>query len=173
MGPARRFFYRVAVIARPALLLGVAAAIALWISHLIHADVRGLWVVLSAIVVLQSTAPDSLQSSIDRIIGTTVGALVGGCVGLIFDSSSLGVILAVLLAALVCCFIPPLKKTAHVASLTALIVILLPEGSSVQTARHRFVDTLVGIGVALAISALAVISDRWFGYREDPATRKF
>jgi len=155
--------WRIAVALRPALLIAVASTLAVLVSKWFHADLGGLWIVLTAIVVIQASAPDSWQAAIDRVIGTVIGALTGAIAGALFYMSPFGVVAAVTLAALICC-IPRLKKSQHLASLTALIVIMLPQGNSTITAVHRFLDTVAGIIIALVVSLLASVSDRWLQY---------
>jgi uncharacterized membrane protein YgaE (UPF0421/DUF939 family) len=145
--------------AQPALLYGVAGGLAMFVGWLLHAGLGGLWIVITAVVVLQPTTALSAQASFDRLIGTSSGALVGGVIGAVLPTSPFSVGLAVFLAALLCAF-PALKKNMHLASLTAAIVVLWPEGSSATTALHRFADTVIGIGVVFVVSLCARVLAR-------------
>lgn len=146
---------------RPAVLTALTAGIAVFAARLVHAGIGGLWVVITAVVVLQSTTAESLQASGERL--TIVGACAGGIVGAGLGVSPVAVAGAVLIAALVCT-IPALKRSVRLACLTAVIVVLIPGSSSIISALNRFADTVPGILVALTVTVMVVLIDR-FGAR--------
>jgi uncharacterized membrane protein YgaE (UPF0421/DUF939 family) len=131
----------------------LVAGLALFVSREIHAGLGGLWVVITAIVVVQSNTLSSLQAARDRLIGTIVGACVGGLIGATPLPQSIGVALAVLVTALICT-IPMLLTSMRLASLTAAIVVLIPGVGSLISARDRFLDTVVGIAVVLVVDLI-------------------
>ena len=65
------------VIIKQAFITALAAVSCLYFTQWLKLP-QGFWAVMSAIVVLQSDARNTISASWMRVIGTFVGALVGG-----------------------------------------------------------------------------------------------
>jgi uncharacterized membrane protein YccC len=146
---------------RTAFALALTGAVALFVAKRLHVDLGGLWVVLSAVLILKQTLIDSLTIARDQLIGTTVGVCCGAIFALL-SPAVLGVALAIFLTALVCLAIPTLRRVVNIACVGAAIVILLPSGNpGYLTAWHRFSDTLIGAAIALLVAALTAQTSPW------------
>jgi uncharacterized membrane protein YccC len=146
---------------RKASFFALAAGLAFFVARKLHVDLGGLWVVLSAVTILQPTASEALTIARNQVLGTAVGVSLGAVFGLM-DLPVASVALAVFSTAIVCS-IPILRGVVNISCVAAAIVILLPMGGPTYvTALHRFVDTLIGAAVALLVAALAAQSYRWW-----------
>ncbi len=115
---------------------------------------QSFWAVMSAIVVMQSDAKATISASWMRVVGTFVGALVGGLFlalgGYHVWSFGLGLGLVVLV-----CAVLRLIESYRIAAVTVAIVMLTGNSSSPwTTAEYRFLEVSFGILVALFFSAL-------------------
>jgi uncharacterized membrane protein YccC len=147
---------------RTAFLFAVAAAVALLVARRLHIDLGGLWVVLSAVLILKPKLAATLTVARDQLLGTTVGVVFGAGFALM-NRAVISVALAAFLTALVCGSIPMLRTVTNIACVAAAIVILLPLGKpGYVTAADRFVDTLIGAAIALLVAALGERTYRWW-----------
>jgi len=141
---------------RAMLLLAAKTALAAGICYGI-AKLAGLqdgyWGSISAIIVLQSNVGSTVTASRDRLIGTLIGAAFGGAFSLL-DEGIWAYLIAVI-AAMVTCSLLGLKNSSRLAGVTVTIILLVHRtGSNWTLPLHRVLEVLLGIVVALAISAL-------------------
>jgi uncharacterized membrane protein YccC len=119
---------------------------------------QGYWAVFSAIIVLQASVGGSVKATIDRVIGTIGGAVVGGAVGYLVPHQSvfsLSVALVIALAPLT--LVAALWPNYRIAPLTAVIVLLTPGAQQigpVESAIFRIVEITLGSFVGLGVSLL-------------------
>lgn len=137
-----------------ALRVTLAALLAFGAAQLLHLHLP-LWAVLTAIIVTQLSVGRSLKTALDYLIGTIGGVIYGGVVTIFVPHGNefeLLALLAVVVAplALLAAFNPRL----HVATVTAIIVLLVPTMTEVQPIDSA-IDRVLEVGVG-AITGLVV-----------------
>jgi uncharacterized membrane protein YccC len=121
----------------------------------------GYWGSISAIIVLQSNVGSTVNASRDRLLGTLIGAAVGAL--FLLAGAGLWIYLLAVVVAMVTCSLLGLKNSSRLAGVTVTILMLVhrPQpGTSVDWTLplHRVLEVMLGIVVALAISALVLPS---------------
>ena len=152
--------------------MAVAKSIAVLLSYLIgfyltgsfHDESRYFGAMLAAIasvVALQADLKTSLRQGWLRILGTFIGAVIATIYLLIFPFSVEGLIITVFVLEIVCMMfsIPDNGKMATI----ALIVIMLisqksPQIPPIVNSSLRFLETVAGAGIGIAIAWLLEIS---------------
>ncbi len=115
----------------------------------------GYWGAISAIIVLQSNVGSTVTASRDRLIGTLIGAAFGAAFSLL--GQGLWPYLLAVVAAMLTCSLLGLKNSSRLAGVTVTILMLVHRsGSNWTLPLHRVLEVLLGIIVALGISALVL-----------------
>ena len=117
----------------------------------------GYWGSISAIIVLQSNFGSTVAASLDRVLGTVIGAAFGFTFSL-FGSIPWNYLLALVSAIAVCGFLG-FRTSGRLAAVTVTIIMLVHAGSHWSLALDRVFQVLLGIVVALAVSTL-IFPDR-------------
>lgn len=121
-----------------------------------------LWAVLTSIIVTQMSVGRSLKATRDYLIGTVGGAIYGGAVAVLIPHSGEGALLAVLVLAVApLAFIAAINPSLNVATITAIIVLLLPlmnHGNPLDSAIDRVLEVTVGAITGLLVSFLVLPS---------------
>jgi uncharacterized membrane protein YccC len=121
-----------------------------------------LWAVLTSIIVTQTSVGRSLKATRDYLIGTVGGAIYGGAVAVLIPHSGEGALLAVLVMAVApLAFIAAINPSLNTATVTAIIVLLLPTMNHVNpldSAIDRVLEVTVGAITGLAVSFLVLPS---------------
>jgi Fusaric acid resistance protein family len=121
-----------------------------------------LWAVLTSIIVTQMSVGRSLKATRDYLMGTIGGAIYGGAVAVLIPHSGEGALLAVLVMAVApLAFIAAINPSLNVATVTAIIVLLLPtltHGTPLDSAIDRVLEVTVGAVTGLAVSFLVLPS---------------
>jgi uncharacterized membrane protein YccC len=143
-----------------ALKTALAAGLCYWLARLAGLQ-DGYWGSISAIIVLQSNVGSTVNASRDRLIGTLIGAAFGAVFSLLGEG--LWVYLLAVVAAMVTCSLLGLKNSSRLAAVTVTILMLVHRTGSGFWANwtlplHRVIEVLLGIVVALGISALVLPS---------------
>jgi uncharacterized membrane protein YccC len=142
---------RVTAAALASLVVGLAAGLKL-----------PLWAVLTSIIVTQLSVGRSLKTTRDYLIGTLGGAVYGGAVAILVPHSGEGALLLVLVLAVApLAFVAALNPAYNAATVTAIIVLLLPtmnHGSPLESAIDRVLEVAVGAVTGLAVSFLVLPS---------------
>ena len=114
------------------------------------------WAPIITLVIMQSTMDATLQISMERFIGTLLGAFTGGLLAHYFPQGwwvsvfALGVFLLGIL-----CALSRLNNSYRFAGITLAIVMLIPHTAPPWTvALHRFVEVSIGILVGLSVTAV-------------------
>jgi uncharacterized membrane protein YccC len=112
----------------------------------------GYWGAISSIIVLQSNVGATIKASRDRLLGTSIGAVVGfSCT--LFGTIPWNYILAVFLAILVCGLLG-FRNSSRLAGVTVTIVMLVQSNSPRAVALDRVIQVVLGILVAVAVTVL-------------------
>ena len=121
-----------------------------------------LWAVLTSLIVTQMSVGRSLKATRDYLIGTLGGAIYGATVAVLIPHSGEGALLAVLvLAVLPLAFVAAINPSLNVATVTAIIVLLLPtmnHGNPLDSAIDRVLEVAVGALTGLMVSFLVLPS---------------
>ena len=121
-----------------------------------------LWAVLTSIIVTQMSVGRSLKATRDYLIGTLGGALYGGAVAILIPHNGEGALLAVLVLAVApLAFIAAINPSLNVATITAIIVLLLPimnHAEVLDSAIDRVLEVTVGALTGLLVSFLVLPS---------------
>src|SRR5271154_7161475 len=139
----------------------VAAAAAFAIATALHLRLP-LWAVLTSLIVTQMSVGRSLKATRDYLIGTIGGAIYGGAIAVLIPHNGEGALLAVLVIAVApLAFIAAINPSLNVATVTAIIVLLLPtmnHGNPLDSAIDRVLEVAVGALTGLAVSFLVLPS---------------
>jgi uncharacterized membrane protein YccC len=142
---------RVTVAAMGALVIALAVGLKL-----------PLWAVLTSLIVTQMSVGRSLKATRDYLIGTLGGAIYGGAIAVLIPHSGEGALLAVLVLAVApLAFVAAINPSLNVATVTAIIVLLLPtmnHGNPLDSAIDRVLEVAVGALTGLAVSFLVLPS---------------
>jgi hypothetical protein len=133
-----------------ALKTAVAAMVAMLTSRALGIT-DSSWAVISAVIVMQVNLGSSLSASRSRILGTTIGALVGAAGVWVLGVTpwSVG---AMLIVTILLCTSLRLEDGYRLAAATTAIV-MLAEGPDVWSVGfYRFVNVILGILAAVAVS---------------------
>ena len=121
-----------------------------------------LWAVLTSLIVTQMSVGRSLKATRDYLIGTVGGAIYGGTVAVLVPHTGESALLAVLVLAVApLAFIAAINPSLNVATVTAIIVLLLPAMSHsdpLDSAIDRVLEVTVGAITGLAVSFLVLPS---------------
>lgn len=124
------------------------------IAHVFHLP-ESHWASISTMIVMQSTLGASLPVSIQRLAGTTVGAVLGAATAFYFPGNVWAFGISVFIVGLICALFCVQRVAYRYAGITIAIVMLVPRSTSVWLiAVHRFVEVSLGIAVGLLLAAI-------------------
>jgi hypothetical protein len=119
-----------------------------------------LWAVLTSIIVTQMSIGRSLKATRDYLIGTVGGALYGAAVAILIPHHGEAALLAVLVLTVApLAFIAAINPSLNVATITAIIVLLLPimnHADVMASAIDRVLEVTVGALTGLLVSFLVL-----------------
>ena len=143
------------------LRITVAGLLAFGLGHLLGVQ-QVYWAVLTSVIVMQASVGGSLKATLDRLLGTAVGAVWGVVVaGAVPHDNAVETAIALAVALVPLALVLALWPSYRIAPITAIIVLLVPHGtaSALQSALERVVEIALGCAVALGV-ALAVTPSR-------------
>ena len=137
-----------------AIRTAVAAAAALLTARLFRLP-EAYWAAITTLIVMQSTLGAELPISVQRIVGTAMGAIAGALAVTWFSANALVFGIGVQLLGLLCAALRVERNALRYAGVTLAVVMLIARaGSPWVIAAHRFIEVSLGIAVALALTAL-------------------
>ena len=141
----------------PAIKSSARTAIAATASFLI-VRLAGLpeayWAPILTLVIMQSTLRATVTISVERFIGTILGAIAGGLLAGAFPQVWWVFAGGVFLLGLVCALFR-LQNSYRFAGITLAIVLLIPHSAAPWiVALHRSIEVSIGIVVGLAVTAI-------------------
>ena len=138
-----------------ALRVTVAAAGAYAIATALHLMLP-LWAVLTSLIVTQMSVGRSLKATRDYMLGTIGGAIYGGAIAvLIPHSGEAGLLALLVLAVAPLAFIAAINPSLNAATVTAVIVLLVPSMSHANpmaSVIDRVLEVAVGAVTGLLVS---------------------
>ncbi|AFY31867.1 aromatic acid exporter family protein [Calothrix sp. PCC 7507] len=140
------------LLGKMALKTAIASAISFAIAQALRSEYP-FYAVIAAIIVMASTHGSTLKLGMQRLIGTAIGAISGAIFVITLGSNvwSLGVCVSITI------FLTSywqFNEAAKLAGYVSAIVILAHNQSPWLYAWGRFLETLLGIGVALLVNNL-------------------
>ncbi|NVN85614.1 MAG: FUSC family protein [Rhodopseudomonas sp.] len=144
-----------------ALRVTLASLLALALAQGLHLRLP-LWAVLTAIIVTQLSVGRSLKVAGDYLLGTVGGAIYGGAITIFVPHHSELALLGVLVLAVApMALLAAIKPSLNVATVTAIIVLLVPTMTPVDpldSAIDRVLEVAVGSIVGLSVSFVVLPS---------------
>jgi uncharacterized membrane protein YgaE (UPF0421/DUF939 family) len=129
----------------------IASYLVAWVFHL----PQPYWAPISSMVVVQPSIGASLPLSVQRFVGTAVGATVGAVAATYFPGNLWAFGVVVFLIGMVGALLHTERGAFRYAGITLAIVMLIPRSTSVWLiAIHRFCEVSLGIAVGLIVSAV-------------------
>lgn len=140
-------------------MIAFTAVICLFLAQYLRLP-QGYWAVMSSIIVMQSSVQETISASLTRLIGTAIGAIIGGLFLALYGVHVWVFGIAVMIVVSICMFLN-LKQSYRLAAVTVAIILLVnhPE-SPWMTALHRFLEVSLGVVVALLVSLLMELDVR-------------
>ncbi len=120
--------------------------------------IGGLWSVISGILVLESTRADTLRSAKYRIVGTLIGCVVSGIYLFYFPFTVIGYSVCIGIGALACHLLrvpQHVKLTGVTISVVMIVSAIMHDVNPFLNAGLRFVESVIGTGVAVSVSYLS------------------
>jgi uncharacterized membrane protein YccC len=146
---------RIGVAIQNALVSFAAYMIGYYFTSLFHAsssNIGGLWSLIAAIVVLQATTREAWKSAVLRVLGTFIGATIGGLYLYLFPFSALGMALSIGLTVLLCQALH-VPDHGRLASITVALIMVISSGNSelspFTNAALRFIESFIGAAIAI------------------------
>ena len=144
-----------------AVRISVAAVAAYAIATALHLMLP-LWAVLTSLIVSQMSVGRSLKATRDYMLGTIGGAVYGGAIAVLIPHSGEGGLLALLVLAVApLAFIGAIKPSLNTATVTAVIVLLVPamsHANPLDSTIDRLIEVTVGALTGLVVSFLVLPS---------------
>jgi len=113
------------------------------------------WGPITTLIVLQSTLGAAWEASKPRFIGTALGASLAGLLATYIGAGMIVFGAAIFALGLICAILHLDQNAYRFAGITLAIVMLVTRGQAPSImALHRFGEVSLGIGVALALTAL-------------------
>jgi len=139
--------------ARTAIAAAGSLLVSMWVARLSGLP-EAYWSAILTLVIMQSTLGAAWKISVDRFIGTILGALSGGLLARFFPSTWVVFALGIFFLGIVCALLR-LQNSYRFAAITLAIVILVPHTHPAWVvALHRFTEVSIGIIVGLVITAV-------------------
>lgn len=135
-----------------AIKIAVASAISLVLAQWLRWDYP-FYAVIAAIIVMSSTHGSTLTLGIQRIIGTVIGTVSGAIIAAILGSNFWSLGICVFLSIFLTSYWK-FTEAAKIAGYVSAIVILSHNQSPWLYTWGRYLETLLGIGVALLVNNL-------------------
>lgn len=152
-GSARRGFYY-------ALRTGMAAGIATAIWQSSDLD-RGWWIAVSAVVVIQPDRRATMVKSLNRVLGTLIGAATATIAATFLPLNPATAAIVVGFTVGLAWRSPNLREPLPLAAITAVLVFTLDnQQQSLAIGLWRTVEIVAGVAIGLGIAAIPLPGER-------------
>ncbi len=136
-----------------ALKTGLAAVLAFYLARFLNLP-ESYWAAISAIIVMYSDVSRTMKASGQRLVGTAIGASIGGMFAALFGQQLWAFGVAVAITVFLCGLLG-FAEAARLAGVAVAIVMLVSHpGRPWTAALHRFLEVSFGIVIAVLVSAL-------------------
>lgn len=145
------------------LRITLAALLAYGLAQFWTFPLRGLWAVLTAIVVTQISIGASLQATTEYVVGTIGGAIYASAVALIVPHGTpVGLIGVLVLSVAPLALLAAFNSKFRVAPFTAVLVLFISNEyhqSPIESGAYRVLEVLIG-GVSALLVSILVLPER-------------
>ena len=131
----------------------LAAGVAYWIASAILGHVQPAFASIAALISLSVVTGKEGRQAVELVIGVTCGLAVASLLLSVIGSGALQIALVVALATGLAMFFGGGALTVTESGVSALLIVLLASPSSGATL-DRFVEALIGSGIALVVRAI-------------------
>jgi len=133
---------------------GIGTAASLAVARVLRMP-EAYWAAVTTLIVMQSTLGAAWDVSKQRLIGTALGAGVGGLLANYWHPGIIGFGAAIFGLGLICALLRLDRSAYRFAGITLTLVMLAARGEPPWLIGvHRFVEVSLGIAVGLAFNAL-------------------
>ncbi len=114
------------------------------------------WAVVSAVVAMQMTVADAIQSGVNRITGTAIGAFLGMGILMLTPQGDVWFGLALWVGAALCASLSQYSPRYTMAAMTVVVVLLAgaDEPDKIAVGLGRMLEIAIGVGSALFVSVV-------------------
>ena len=137
----------------PVLQAAVAASLAYFLADVIVGHGQPFFAPIAAVICLSVTLGQRNRRAIELVVGVAVGLMVADLLVLVIGNGTLQIAVVVLLAMAAAVFFGGGTILINQAAVSAILVVVLQPPGTVFSP-DRFIDALIGGGVALAINYL-------------------
>lgn len=136
---------------RKAIRVGIAVSLCMLVSNLFKLRFP-FFVLLPAVMPISTFFGETIKFGINRIIGSTIGAIIGILLSTIQQGDVLLVAVGVILIVYVCNYFK-WDSTTSIACLVFVAIIVGAKGTSpLEYSIHRLLDTFIGIGITTLVN---------------------
>jgi uncharacterized membrane protein YgaE (UPF0421/DUF939 family) len=112
------------------------------------------WAAITTMIVMQSTLGAAWTISLQRLVGTVMGAAAGTVLATNFGTSTIAFSAGVLGLGLVCAMLHLDRAAYRFAGITLAVILLVERTHPAVAAMHRFFEVSLGIAGGLLVTAL-------------------
>ncbi|EKQ52834.1 MULTISPECIES: aromatic acid exporter family protein [unclassified Clostridium] len=135
---------------KKAVRAGIAAALCMLVSNLLNLKFP-FFVLLPAVMPISTFFGETIKFGINRVIGTTIGAIIGSILVTIQPQNVFLVGIGVIIIIYVCNYLK-WDSTTSIACLVFVAIIAGVKESAVTYSIHRLLDTFIGISITTLVN---------------------
>ncbi len=166
----RRFKLLTALEASVTALIGFL--LGAWISHYLHAGsplIGGLWAMISAVIIGHVNYREMLNNAKNRVLGTLIGVLISWIVFSFMGYHDESFFIGMLLSVMICAFFK--LSLYRLSCITVAIIFAVSQVGGIYispwvNASSRFLESCVGVAIALVLSGLIYFIRKRFDLTE-------
>lgn len=136
---------------RKAIRVGIAASLCMLVSNLLKLKFP-FFVLLPAVMPISTFFGETIKFGVNRIIGSSIGALIGVIFVTIQEQNILLIGLGVILIIYVCNYLKWNSTTSIACLVFASIMVGVKGSSAIIYSAHRLLDTFIGIGITTLVN---------------------
>lgn len=119
----------------------------------VELEVSTLWTTMAAIVVQQNHLGSTYRTAWTRLLGVFIGCMLGGFFSSLWGTNPLTLCLSIMFT-IAACSLVKIKESVRIACLSVAVVMIRPSDSPWEFGWYRFMESGIGIGVALLVAHL-------------------
>jgi len=121
---------------------------------------HGIWLTISAVVVIQPRRGETWAKGVNRVVGTVIGAAVATACATFLPANAITVALAVALTVLLCWGSGRLRDPMPLAALTTVLVFTFDRQEQALVAGlWRCVEIVAGVAIGMVLTAIPVAGE--------------
>ncbi|MBI6872160.1 FUSC family protein [Clostridium aciditolerans] len=136
---------------RKAIRVGIAASLCMLVSNLLKLKFP-FFVLLPAVMPISTFFGETIKFGVNRIIGSSIGALIGVIFITIQEQNIFLIGLGVILIIYVCNYLKWNSTTSIACLVFASIMVGVKGSSAIVYSAHRLLDTFIGIGITTLVN---------------------